>query len=91
MKTKLRQAVTLQSMEVHGAAGGCPNEAVSPWEALARADSWQDLWTSGERSPCWSRFAGSTCRPVEREAHAGAGLLAALVTPWGTHTGSDTS
>jgi len=24
-----------------------------------------------------------TCRPVERGAHAGAGLLAGLVTPWG--------
>jgi len=26
-----------------------------------------------------------TCGPVERGAHAGAGLLAGLVTPWGTH------
>ncbi|KAJ7414941.1 hypothetical protein BTVI_39872 [Pitangus sulphuratus] len=28
---------------------------------------------------------GGTCGPVEREAHAGAGLLAGLVSPWGTH------
>jgi len=25
----------------------------------------------------------TTCRPVEREAHTGPGLLAGLVTPWG--------
>jgi len=25
-----------------------------------------------------------TCRPVKRGAHAGAGLLTGLVTPWGT-------
>ena len=29
-----------------------------------------------------------TCRPVEREAHTGAGLLAGLVTPWGIHAGA---
>ncbi|GAB0179878.1 hypothetical protein GRJ2_000453100 [Grus japonensis] len=28
---------------------------------------------------------GRTCGPVKRGAHAGAGFLAGLVTPWGTH------
>jgi len=31
---------------------------------------------------------GRTCGPREREAHTGAGLLAGLVTPWGTHAGA---
>ena len=31
---------------------------------------------------------GRTCGPVERRAHAGAGLLAGLVTLWGTHAGA---
>ena len=48
-KTMVRQAVPLQPMEVHGGAGGCPKEAVTPWEARAGAGSWQDLWTRGER------------------------------------------
>jgi len=29
-----------------------------------------------------------TCGPEERGAHAGAGLLAGPVTPWGTHAGA---
>jgi len=29
-----------------------------------------------------------TCRPVERGAHAGAGLLTGLVMPWRIHTGA---
>lgn len=31
---------------------------------------------------------GRTCDPVEREAHAGGGLLVGPVTPWGTHIGA---
>jgi len=31
---------------------------------------------------------GRTCGPVQRGAHAGAGLVAGLVTPWGTHAGA---
>ena len=31
---------------------------------------------------CWN------CDPMERGAQAGAGLLAGLVTPWGTHAGA---
>jgi len=34
-------------------------------------------------SPTLEQVPGRTCRPVERGAHAGAGLLAGLVTPWG--------
>ncbi|GAB0186021.1 zinc finger and BTB domain-containing protein 5 [Grus japonensis] len=68
----------LQPVEVHGGAdmhlqpmedpmpeqveareGGC-----GPWEAHTGASFWQDLWTRGERSPHWSRFAGRTCDPV---------------------------
>jgi len=51
----------------HTGPGGCLKEAVTPWGARAGADSCQDLWTHGERSPRRSRFAG----------------LAGLVTPWG--------
>jgi len=29
-----------------------------------------------------------TCGPMERGAHAGAGWLARLVSPWGTHAGA---
>ncbi|GAB0210017.1 hypothetical protein GRJ2_003467500 [Grus japonensis] len=45
--------------QVEAPEGGC-----GPWEALAGARSWQDLWTCGERSPRQGRFAGRTCDPV---------------------------
>ena len=48
----------------HARAGGCLKEAVTPWGAHARAGSCQDLWPRGERSPCWSMFAGRACDPV---------------------------
>ena len=35
----------------HAGAGGCPEDAVTPWEARAGAGSWQDLRPHGERSP----------------------------------------
>ncbi|GAB0180379.1 zinc finger and BTB domain-containing protein 5 [Grus japonensis] len=77
-KTMVKQAVPLQPMEdddgaeipsaahggPHAGASGCLKEAVTPWEAQAGASSWQDLWSRGERSPHWSRFAGRTCDPV---------------------------
>ncbi|PKU41474.1 ubx domain-containing protein 4 [Limosa lapponica baueri] len=77
VKIVLRQAVLLQPMEVNGGAdihlqpvgfpcwskGMHPKETVTPWEACAGAGSWQDLWTHGERTPRWSRFAGRTCDP----------------------------
>ena len=37
---------------------------MTPWEACTGAGFWQDLWTRGERSPCWSRFAGRACDPM---------------------------
>jgi len=79
MKTMVRQAVPLQPMRVHGAADihlqpvegtpccsrwMCLKEAVTPWGAPAGAGSWQDLWSRGERSPHWSRFAGRACDPM---------------------------
>ena len=36
-------------------------------------------------SPTLGQAPARTCGHVERRAHAGAGLLAGLVTPWGTH------
>ncbi|GAB0180774.1 EH domain-containing protein 4 [Grus japonensis] len=41
-----------------------PEGVCGPWEAHNGASSWQDLWTCGERSPRWGRFAGRTCDPV---------------------------
>jgi len=75
-KTMVRQAVPLQSMDVHGGADihlqpvqdlravGCPKEAVTLCGVCAGAGSCQDLWTHGERSPRWSRFAGRACDPM---------------------------
>jgi len=37
---------------------------VTPLDAYVGAGSWQDLQTHGERSLCWSRFAGRVCDPV---------------------------
>jgi len=39
-------------------------------------------------SPTLEQAPARTCGPLERGAHAGAGLLAGLVTPWVTHTGA---
>jgi len=39
-------------------------------------------------SPVLEQAPARTCGPVKRGAHTGAGLLAGLVTPWGTHTGA---
>jgi len=94
MKTMVRQAVPLQPMEVHGGAdstcspwkgphagaGGCLKEAVTPWGARAGAGSWLDLWTHGERSPHWSRFAGRACDPVGDPRWSS--LLLKNCTPW---------
>jgi len=78
MKTMVRQVVPLQSMRSmvaqistcspckgpYARADGCLKEAVTLWGAHAGAGSCQDLQASGERSPCWSRFAGRACDPM---------------------------
>lgn len=55
-----KAAVPLQPMEVCGAAGGCPKQAVTPWEAHAGRGSWQDLWPPGEEPTlepvCWQHL-----------------------------------
>ncbi|GAB0185090.1 zinc finger and BTB domain-containing protein 5 [Grus japonensis] len=61
--------------QVETPEGGC-----GPWEAHAGASSWQDLWIRGERSPCWSRFAGRTCDPVGDPRWSS--LLLKVCTPW---------
>jgi len=45
-------------------ASGSLKEAVIPWETRTGSSSFQDLWIHGDRSPCWSRFAGRTGDPV---------------------------
>lgn len=45
-------------------ADGCPKETVTPGEVNTGAGFYQDLWSHGERSPCWSRFAVRTHDPV---------------------------
>ncbi|KAK4828522.1 hypothetical protein QYF61_026944 [Mycteria americana] len=79
VKTTVRQAVPLQPMEVNGGAdihvqpmedptveqvdapkGGCELMGSLYWSKLLA-----DLWAHGERSLCWSRFAGRTCDPME--------------------------
>ncbi|RMC07197.1 hypothetical protein DUI87_16653 [Hirundo rustica rustica] len=44
---------------------GAPEEVVTHWEGCAGAGSWQCLCPCGERSLGWSRFAGTTCDPME--------------------------
>jgi len=39
-------------------------------------------------SPTLEQSPARACGPVKRGAHAGAGLLAGLVIPWGTHAGA---
>jgi len=77
-KTMVSQAVPLQPMEVHAGAdihlqtmeGPTPEQVDAPGGGCDPVESpcWsrllQDLWTRGERSPRWSRFAGRACDPV---------------------------
>jgi len=79
-KTMMRQPVSLQTKEVHAAAGGCPKEAATPWGACAGAGSWQDLWPHGERSPHGSRVAGRACDPVGDACWSS--LFLEDCTPW---------
>jgi len=54
-----------------------------------QVDAWRKLWPHGK--PMLEQVPARTCRPVERGAHAKAGLLAGLVTPRGTHAGATCS
>jgi len=71
----------------------CP---CSPWRSmveqistcsLGRTPHWSRWVSKGGcdplGSPALEQAPGGTCGPMEREAHAGAGLLAGLVTLWG--------
>ncbi|OPJ75326.1 hypothetical protein AV530_007828 [Patagioenas fasciata monilis] len=70
----VRSAVALQPTDTHSRADTplCPEgttleqvkDAVTMCEANIGAGFWQDLWTHGERSPHWSRFAGRICDPM---------------------------
>ena len=81
VKIMVRQAVPLQPMEVYGGADVHlqPREDPMPEQVDAR----RRLWPHG--APTLELAPGRSCGPVERGAHTGAGLLAGLVTPWGTH------
>jgi len=77
------QTVSLQPMEVHGGA----DIYLQPMKGTPRRSRWMP---EGRCEPvgnlCWSRLLGRSCGPEKRGA--GAGLVAGLVTPRGTHTGS---
>ena len=49
--------------------------------SLGSTQTWRRVWPHGQRAQ--EQDLGRTCGSVERVAHAGAGLLAGLVTPWG--------
>jgi len=83
-KIMVRQAVPLQSMEVH-----CGAEIhLYPMEGTPRRSRWMPGGGCDHMgSPMLEQAPTRTCRPMKRGAHARAGLLAGLVTPWGTHAG----
>ncbi|GAB0184832.1 zinc finger and BTB domain-containing protein 5 [Grus japonensis] len=95
VKTMVRQAVPLQSMEDDGAADNhlqpiedptleeveAPEGGCGAVGSLSwRAGTWQDLWPHGERSPGWSRFAGRTCDPMGDPRWSS--LVLKVCTPW---------
>ncbi|GAB0180577.1 AN1-type zinc finger protein 5-like [Grus japonensis] len=82
-KTMARQAVPLQPMDIDGGADIHLQPLEDP--TLEQVDVPKGGCDS-MGSPHWSRLLAG---PVAlwREVYAGAGLLAGLVTPWGTHTG----
>lgn len=59
----------------HVGAGGCLEEAVTPWEAHTGTGSWQDLW---ERSAACRRFVGRTRDPWGPHAGAASSWRTAL-------------
>ncbi|PKU47286.1 rna-directed dna polymerase from mobile element jockey- hypothetical protein [Limosa lapponica baueri] len=64
VKTMVRQPVPQQPMEVNSGAGIHLQPVENPTPEQVDAQRRLDLWTSGERSPHWSRFAGRTFDPV---------------------------
>ena len=81
--------------EDHGEAGcppaahggrmrGCRDSTCSPWRTPCRS-RWRHLKEAAAcGKPMLEQVPGRTGGPVQRGAHARAGLLAGLVTPWGT-------
>ncbi|KAJ7404996.1 hypothetical protein WISP_142411 [Willisornis vidua] len=71
-------------MEVHGGAEIHPQ----PLEEylMEQVDVQRRLGSRGK--PVLELGPVRTCRPMEKGAHTGAGLMAGLVTPRGTHTGA---
>ena len=67
---------------------GCRDSTCSPWRTPHKS-RWRHLKEAVAcGKPTLEQAPGRTCEPVERGAHARAGLLAGLVTPWGTHAGA---
>ncbi|PKU44013.1 hypothetical protein llap_5684 [Limosa lapponica baueri] len=79
----VRHVVALQPMEVNSGA----DIHLQPMENLMLE---QVDVPEGGCGPCGEpvlkQGPGRTCGPVEKGAHAGADLLAGLVTVWDTHT-----
>lgn len=44
--------------------GRLPTRADGDCNPVTGSGFWQDLWTCGDRNPCWSNFAGKTCDPI---------------------------
>jgi len=81
----VRQAVPLQPMEVNSGADIHLQPVEDPMPEQV------DVPKGGcnrHRKPTLEQDPARTCGPVERRAHARAGLLAQLVTRWGTQTGA---
>ncbi|GAB0206670.1 hypothetical protein GRJ2_003132600 [Grus japonensis] len=85
VKTMVRQVVPLQPMEVHGGADIHLQSMEDPMPEQVDAPKGG---CDPVESPHWSRPLGPHCDSMERGAHVGAGLLAGLVTLWGTHAGA---
>jgi len=81
----VRQVVPLQSVEVHSGA----DIQLEPMEGTPSWSRWMpEGGCDPVGSPVLEKAPDRTCGPTEREAHSRAGLLAGLVTLWGTHTGA---
>ncbi|GAB0204038.1 zinc finger and BTB domain-containing protein 5 [Grus japonensis] len=89
-KTMVRQPVPLQPMEIDGGADIHlqPMEDPTPEQVEAPEGCHDPVGsrllagpgTHGERSPCWSRFAGRTCDPVGDPCWSS--LVLKDCTPW---------